>query len=151
MTENERILAVDPGKVTGWAMWGTTDDEVPRADQLPMTLFLSTAEALMDRGSFDTVVVEDYLITAATLRKTRGELNWSLEQLGVLRWLARKYELRFVTQRPADAKRFATDEKLRRLGWYRSTPGGHANDALRHLLLYLANADRLPEALLAGR
>ena len=38
---------------------------------------------------------------------------------------------------------FATDDKLRRLGWYK--PGkGHANDAARHLLLWFAK-HRTPE------
>jgi hypothetical protein len=39
-------------------------------------------------------------------------------------------------QSPAQGKTFATNAKLKKVGWYHQTPGGHANDALRHLLLY---------------
>ena len=83
---------------------------------------------------------ESYVITASTLRKTRGE-NWSLESIGALRWMANKHRVEFVLQTPADAKRFADDRKLKAAGWYFPTPGGHANDAARHLMLYLARND----------
>ena len=49
--------------------------------------------------------------------------------------------LRFVRQTPAQAKSFGTDDKLRRLGWYTPTPGGHANDAARHLLAFAVGVE----------
>ncbi len=41
-------------------------------------------------------------------------------------------------QTPATGKGFGTDAKLKHLGWYNPTQGGHSNDAARHLLTYLA-------------
>ena len=38
------------------------------------------------------------------------------------------------------AKSFATDAKLKALDWYERTKDGHANDAARHLVVYLVKS-----------
>ena len=128
------ILAVDPGKTTGLATWA--EDEPFMSAQLPHMEFLDWTWDIL-WTEIDAVVCESYIITAATLRKTRGE-NWSLEQIGALRWMCERTRgvTSFTLQSPSEAKSFATDAKLRKVGWYK--PGqDHANDASRHLLVYL--------------
>ena len=143
---SERIFAVDPGKVTGWCFYETGSPSSFTADEAEHMEFLALARRVIELGRCDTVVCEDFIITVNTVRKTQGQL-WSLEQRGVLRYLAHEHGVNFKLQRPADAKRFATDKKLRAAGWYRPTAGGHQNDAARHLLTYLASSGQLEDIL----
>lgn len=124
-----KIFAVDPGKRTGWALWapGSTVEsgECEHFD------FLRFAQDEVDSNT--VVVCENFLITYATLKKSRQ--TWSLEQIGALRYWCWREDAEFVLQTPAEAKGFATDDRLKHLGWWQKGQR-HANDALRHLLLY---------------
>lgn len=132
MDLNQRsIVAIDPGKVTGWAEIRLGEFHSGQADMFEI---LEWVDAAINFGFFPTIVCEDFIYNAATAKKTRQ--TWSTEGIGVLRYLARKADVSFHLQPPVDAKRFATDDKLKTMGWYRPTKGGHANDAARHLLLY---------------
>lgn len=125
-----KVLAIDPGLTTGIATW-----EDGEFTSLSMTIeqFYNLAHKMIDWA--DVVVFESYTITLQTLKKSRGE-NWSLELIGIIRYLADRYEKPILPQAPSDAMGFASNKKLRALDWY--TPGpDHPNDAARHLLLYL--------------
>ncbi|MGH2669320.1 MAG: hypothetical protein ACRDH5_09440, partial [bacterium] len=90
----------------------------------------------LDSQKVTAVVCESYVITRETLRKTRGE-NWSLEEIGALRWLCRQHDVLFQLQSPSEGKSFGTDAKLEAVRWRYPTRGGHQDDAARHLLTYL--------------
>lgn len=137
-----RILAVDPGRATGWAVL-----EAGRAyfGEEIFEEFPGWADSFLrsrfDRGCRFLVVAERFVISGGTLTKARGDSNWSIELIGVLRYLARQYGHEFDLQGAGDAKRFGTDRLLRKLGWW--TPGSdHARDAARHLALALARRDQ---------
>jgi hypothetical protein len=85
----------------------------------------------------DTLVCESFIISAGTIKKTRGGSQQTIEIIGALRWIAHKRGTPFVLQSPGDSSMFDKNwKKLRRIGWY--TPGDdHARSATRHLLLYL--------------
>jgi hypothetical protein len=143
------IIAVDPGKITGlctydageFRSWQTECwDAIEQVHELLKDHSPPTPYA--PRQEIEAVVCEDYLITPGTLRKTRGE-NWSMHSIGALMYLCRIFEVPFVLQTPADAKRFATDSKLKAAGFYHPSTGGHANDSARHLVTFLANTKRL--------
>ena len=129
------ILALDPGKKTGWAAYDFTtkrfvsgeDDFITNARRVH-----AIAAELNDELS---IVSESFTITVNTAKNTQA--TWSLELIGVYRYLSLAYCREDLTlQAPAAAKRFSSDDRLRAMGWY--TPGkGHANDAARHLMLYL--------------
>lgn len=124
-----RFLAIDPGLTTGMAEQ-TDTLKLPLTWELPVNDAMDLVEELLD-GPRYCVVMESF-----TPRP--GVRTWqpdALEAIGVARFLARKNGCLFELQSPADAKRFSTDEKLKKLGWHTPTEGGHANDALRHLLL----------------
>jgi len=113
------IIAVDPGKITGlctydageFRSWQTECwDAIEQVHELLKDHSPPTPYA--PRQEIEAVVCEDYLITPGTLRKTRGE-NWSMHSIGALMYLCRIFEVPFVLQTPADAKRFATDSKLK--------------------------------------
>jgi hypothetical protein len=140
------ILAVDPGKMTGWASYDTDRFALHGAWEAPANDFLDGFVRWIDASApFETaggvvapmvrIVVEKFVITTETAKKTQGEEHWSIEQMGVLRHHARWAGMGFDgTQTLSNAGEFAPNQRLRDIGWY--VPGkGHANDALRHLLL----------------
>ena len=128
----ERILAVDPGKTTGYSIWSAKD----RIDgELYVEAFLDFAWDKLEHGNIDVVVCERFVINARTAQLTQAP--WSLEQIGALRFMCKKFDVDFVLQNASDAKKFATDKLLTNYGWPRPPGGGHARDAQRHLLVYL--------------
>lgn len=123
-----RILAVDPGNVTGLAFLDTQLGE-PSAWEDAALESVAWIEHHLD--TLDVVVCESFI-------PRPGAYSWQPEALytiGAIRYLCSRESVEFVLQSPADAKKFSSNEKLKRVGWYTPTRGGHANDAQRHLLL----------------
>lgn len=128
------VIGVDPGGTTGIALWsrqqGLTmreiDDAAAAAD------WLADMARSIPKATF---VVERYIITPATAKMSQQ--HDALEIIGALKYVARKYGHGVVMQSPSEAKTFSTDTKLKNVGWYK--PGqGHARDASRHVMVYLA-------------
>lgn len=128
------VLAVDPGVLTGYAMWDDTSMQLGDYGEVPHMEFLDYVWELTETNHIDVIVVEDYIITARTLKLSRQ--NASLEQIGALRWMAKYAGSEYVIQPPA-SKAFSTDNKLKHIEWWRPSSGGHQNDAIRHLVVYL--------------
>jgi len=142
MTDGRRlILAVDPGNVTGVALWDLNDLRAT-----PVAAEIATAAAAYlavdklineaaDRGDDLEIVAESFTIGSRTLKAAR---TWDvLNILGFLDSLPHLRGVAVTLQKPAQAKSFATDAKLKRITWWHPTEGGHANDALRHLFTYV--------------
>lgn len=141
MSGLHRVLAFDPGGTTGMAVWGGYEDGSHDFISSQMPKPWEEWLAKLERDVFaehppQLVVVERFTITANTLQKAREPD--ALYIIGALKLLAHKYGIDFELQSPGDAKRFCTDARLKKAGWWKSTPGGHANDAARHLFLALA-------------
>ncbi len=125
------IIAIDPGKMTGWARL-TTPIHFSSGEE-PLYNTLHFIHEMMKQDQKPVIVCEDFIFTKETLKKSRQ--LYSTEGLGALRFLCEEYECDFHIQTPAAAKRFSSDDKLKKIGWYQ--PGKvHANDAARHLLLH---------------
>lgn len=141
-----RILALDPGGTTGIAQGaGAELYATHEMEQYEALVYVDTAiEGWPDLG----------LVVAESFVPRPGIRTWqpaALEIIGTVRYLCATRGITFEEQTPAAAKSFATDAKLRKLGWY--TPGmGHANDAARHLLVAQVRHRSFPmEALDAAR
>ena len=140
------VLAVDPGKITGYVVWC----EGERIEQeLEASRFLKRAVALIESGSIQHVVCERFIVSAQTGKFSQAP--WSLEQIGVLRFLCSQNDIPFTLQNAADAKRFATEERLNHMKWKRPKGAGHARDAQRHLLLFLVKNDMIDDRLLLNK
>ena len=126
-----KIIAVDPGLLTGVAV---LCDGVHHSFEEPDFHDLA---AFVYSQQPDVIVCEAFVIRQNTHKLDAGAFSETTDRIGAMRLLAELAEVPFHRQTPAQAKSFATDEKLRRLGWFNPTPGGHANDATRHLLIYL--------------
>lgn len=147
-----QALVVDPGKVTGYGFlsFHQSDKSVApefRGSELHADDFVDLVETwLADRESADSfgidlVVCENFTVTERTVHQ-REPVQWSTEQIGVLRHRCRRAGVPFVLQ-PTSAKAFGSDEKLKKLGWYGAPRGsgekGHRRDAARHALAYLVD------------
>lgn len=141
-TVRKYTLALDPGKKSGWATY-EHDTRTFRSGEAD---FAETCKILLEPRKDEQfgiqvlpyemdIVCESFIITVNTAKNTQA--TWSLELIGVARMCSELWGLQPLTlQQPASAKRMVSDEMLRSLDWYR--PGrGHANDAARHLGLYL--------------
>lgn len=143
------ILTVDPGKVTGYGVLTVKDGALTTVhfDQLEMDDFLWAASDVIEKEGRDlTIVCESFQVTQRSVQQ-RGERLWSVEQIGVLRWLAKRAFAQYLEQSPSDAKSFATDAKLRRIGWWVKGKE-HSRDAARHALLYCARNNLIDPATL---
>lgn len=150
------VLAVDPGKATGVAFFGWdtgSEPEMIMAGEYQPHEFAEPIRTLIANCIAEninvTVVCERFTINAQTVRNSQAP--YSLEQIGVLKQIMRDYgmvdsDLKF--QSPADAKRMFTNEGVKKLGYWHKGGEGHAIDAIRHGLLYLAKNGWTPLRLL---
>jgi hypothetical protein len=136
-------VAVDPGKTCGVAgvyhYNGARTSEIAHG-QISFDDFgnymWTLLQNLEDFHAPTFVVCERFTISAHTVRKA-ADAHWALEAIGVARWQAQRFGRSFKLQSISDAEHFAPDQRLRDVGWY--VPGRpHANDAIRHLTLALA-------------
>jgi hypothetical protein len=132
------VLAIDPGKRTGYSLFDTQTNKPPWVGEFEFEAGCAWLETwLTGAGPRTAVAVERFIIDQRTVRNSQAP--WSLEMIGVVRYLAHKYSAADLKlQDVPTAKRFSSDARLKTLGWWR--PGlGHGNDASRHTLLYLVS------------
>lgn len=148
------ILAVDPGKLTGVAFlsWtGVPEDspqiiETAEVDEIEFSDFVERVLDQKSQFSEFKVVCEQFTINLQTAKKSQAP--FSLEQIGVLKYLCRKADIDTITmQSPADAKNMFPNPKLKKLEIWHRGGEGHALDALRHGLLLLVKSKWVPTAL----
>ena len=138
------FVAVDPGGTTGVCtlrpdpLYGfdVSFREIPdryEAEACVRDLVVGVGPA--------TVIVERWDVRANTHQLTNQDDPRYI--IGYVDGLCHQLPgVRYVEQTPAQAKRFASDEKLRRAGLY-PVGLGHARDAARHMLTFLVK-DRGP-------
>lgn len=130
------IIAFDPGPHVGVATW--EDGAWAEAEHTPMDVWLHGERWIR---AYNVVVCEDFTILGSRDKNS----NATIEMVGVLRYLCWKNGIQFVTQRASDAK-FSSNDKLKKLGWWKPASADHARSASRHLLLYLVNTRQIDPA-----
>lgn len=150
------ILAVDPGKQTGMCLFLYEQHSEPvlvwSGEYLEADFASMVREAIMEAdlaGINLEVACERFTITAQTAKNSQAP--YSLEQIGVLKHLIRESNgvaNELVYQGPVDAKRLFPNEALKKLEYWHKGGEGHALDAIRHGLLYLAKHGWTPKRLL---
>ena len=140
MYEPHTIMAIDPGKATGVALWRPTKGFRSYIWEEGLMGFAHEFGQFIYNYGVDTIVIEKFTIGNQTKGKTAqyDALYINGLVLGVpdLMWTDIPY-YRVIQQTASQAKSFAPDSKLKTLEWYK--PGaGHDNDAARHLLTFMA-------------
>lgn len=146
----ERVLAIDPGKLTGVAYMRRFDNEVEilQSAELDEDSIIPWVRPIIyswhpERpGEFPLrVVMETFTVTIETAKKSQAP--FSLEVIGAVKQVCRDYFYRLDTiawQTPNDAKESFPNAKLKRIGLWHRGGAGHALDAIRHGSLYLSRS-----------
>ncbi len=153
-----KVLAIDPGGTTGVAAYhgpgsGPTSFEIKGGLEGFAVWWLSTKTCGGEDlhrylpPAYDIIVIERFILSARTIKNTPQ--YDALEIVGLVKATSHVHGPPVKLQTAAQAKSFATDEKLKAMKWWDRSPGGHANDAARHLMTYLADTDQAFLQLLA--
>lgn len=150
------VLAIDPGKATGMALFRHTNGEEPK---LIWSIEVQQEEyAAPIRGALDAakvmnmeidIVCERFTINAQTAKKSQAP--FSLEQIGILKQClldVGRATTDIYFQSPADAKAMFDNPKLKKLEYWHVGGEGHALDAIRHGLLHIIRLGWKPVRLL---
>jgi hypothetical protein len=150
------ILAVDPGKATGMALFRYGNGLEPK---LVWSVEVQQDEyAAPIRGALDAahtmgmeidIVCERFTINAQTVKNTQAP--FSLEQIGILKQClldVGRVTTDIYFQSPADAKAMFDNAKLKKLEYWHVGGEGHALDAIRHGLLHIIRLGWKPLRLL---
>ena len=129
-----RYLAVDPGNVTGVAGWDGESVFSYQEPALKATTLVKHTLNLWGSFYYEVTVVCESFVPRPGAKSFQPDAMYTI---GALRFVCWELGVPFELQTPAAAKSFSTDAKLKRVGWYKTTEGGHENDARRHLLLAL--------------
>jgi hypothetical protein len=129
------VVAVDPGLLTGVCIVGFDHGQGCRLYQSDELVFEQVLPwAKLELPSADVVVCEKFTINQRTIKNSPAP--WSLEVTGVVRAVASLSDKELVMQLPGDAMNLVDNDMLRRLSLWHRGGEGHANDALRHAVLY---------------
>jgi hypothetical protein len=141
------VLAIDPGKTTGIVLVRKVDPDsdgepsIVWSDELSWPQVATRVEATLTSLYADVdLVVERFTITRATA--SNAQAPWSLEVIGAVKWLAYRHNAgELVMQDPASVMRFASNPRLKSLGFWHKGGKGHALDAIRHAVVFLITKD----------
>jgi hypothetical protein len=134
------ILGIDPGLATGVAVLKVDDPAAPvlvNSNELEFTGVGEWLDLWLDALTDDPyIVIERFTITPQTHKNSQAP--WSLEVIGMARWIASRYgaEDRIFMQAPGDAKSFMPNEKLKAAGLWHRGGEGHALDGIRHAVTF---------------
>ena len=149
------VLAIDPGKVTGMALfsreglsepvleWSKELEQHEVAEAVRNTLWTPTIRHNVD------VVCERFVINAQTVRNSQAP--YSLEVIGIVKQCLHdngKAMDDIFFQPPANAMAMFDNKKLKKLEYWHKGGAGHALDAIRHALVRLVAKGWKPVRLL---
>ena len=124
-----RMLAIDPGATTGFALF---DQQEPiRSHSWEKTCTHDElVQELVDAWP-NIIVCESFVHTHKT-----GIDYTPVEYIGLIKWFASRRDVIYIEQTPSYGKGFFDNDKLKKLGVYvAGLP--HSMDALRHLYQFM--------------
>lgn len=137
------VVAVDPGGGTGIATYDTLTGVFESYEALGFADACIEIQLALANIAASECVAESYIVTARTATLTQQ--TEPLRLLGVTEYICTVEGVSFKLQQPG-ARKPASDDKLKALGWYKKTKDNHANDASKHLLVYCLKNKLLTEA-----
>lgn len=134
------LLAIDPGLMTGLSFLDITDPDNPEVmwtlEAEVEDFYNAIDEVISHYAENLVVVIENFIITVETAKKAQAP--WSLRGYGAVQFLCMKHGVKLNHYSPSEAKNFSTNEKLKKAEFWHVGGAGHANDSLRHAMLYLS-------------
>jgi len=140
--DHRYLLACDPGKLSGFVVLDITDFETEEpsvvvAEEFEQQATCSHLHWWIANAQNIEIVMEDFVITTQTGKKSAVDTRIPLEIIGVGRYFANLYSKPFTLQKPAAAKNFVDNDRIRDVGLWVKGGAGHHKDAMRHAILYL--------------
>lgn len=148
------VVGIDPGKATGVALVSVQDSFHLTLVESHELDFFQTCEwfkQVLGRG-IDAVAVENFIITTQTGRNSQAP--WSLWTIGAVQWILYEFENQhperaeatdFALQMAGNAKAFVSNQMIKHTGLWHRGGAGHALDAIRHIVYYVA-ANKIVDA-----
>ncbi len=128
-----KIFGVDAGGTSGWCLFHISDGQVVDWEHGQEPDF-EVVDVMLTR-EIDVIVMEDFRLRATASKAMIGNDFVSAQVNGAIRYMCRgQDDVEIVVQQPAQ-KEFFTNAKLKEAGYYVKGQQ-HANDAIRHSLLY---------------
>ena len=135
----KHILAIDPGKATGMALFSLEQGQDPVmlwSGEYQQDEYAKPIRETLSLYPEAEVVCERFTINMQTVKNSQAP--YSLEQIGIAKQClmdaGRKADDIYF-QSPADAKAMFDNPKLKKLEYWHRGGEGHALDAIRHGLL----------------
>jgi hypothetical protein len=130
------IIGIDPGETTGlFAASGTHLRPYANTEQNPYEAMRQLDFLLETERDLPDVHVVCERFTQQSMRMSPQYA--ALETIGVVRWLCTRWGAELTLQSRSQ-KAIVTSFMLKSIGWWTSGLAGHANDAARHALIWLA-------------
>lgn len=131
-----RLLSLDPGETTGWAMY--EDGKLADAGQLDTKpdRFIHTVPEFMVDMLPTHIVMENYKVYGHKLTDHSWSALHTPQLIGSIKMLANMSNIGVSLQMASQAKGFCTDDKLKKWGMYVKNLK-HARDAVRHGCYFL--------------
>lgn len=140
------IVGIDPGDTTGvFIFYPDNKNKLHRVihHELDQIQFMQMLYAW--NGAFNSkrinFIVEDFIITAQTGKKTRQP--YSLENIGMMKYMTEMHPSWSLHLQTPSERKFSTDTKLKAIDWWSDKGKGHSNDAARHVLKWMWQEDLL--------
>lgn len=142
---SQPVLWIDPGKVTGVAVYDPAARDFQRAvqDEYPFEQASRQIAAICRfYGSRLLVGWENFIIGPQTHKKS-ADAHHAIEMIGVARWEALRNGCLILQPASPGDRLISTREMLTALGWWR--PGkDDAQSAAQHLLAWMLRTGSLP-------
>ena len=134
MSEKVTIIAVDPGKTVGIAIYHDGNFSALQLPARDAVAFISGAvDGFVEGGHLPTIAVERFTSGTGPRRAVSAQAD-ATDVIGAMYDISVRHLLDLRRSSAADAKAIAPDERLRQLLWFiEAMP--HANDGARHLWL----------------
>lgn len=131
--QDKKILAFDPGEMTGWAVMqsGALEACGQIATTTDSWTTMNGLETLIKSIAPEVVVYETYRVYDWKSDDHKWSEIMTLQNIGVLKYFLGKYQIPHITNLAATAKGFVTDNKLMAWGFWQKGER-HARDAIRH-------------------
>lgn len=147
MPRSKYLLACDPGKASGFVVLDISDFEsqgpvIVSAEEYDQQTTCAYLHWWIANHDDIEIVMEDFITTTATAKKSNNDTRIPNEIIGVGRYFAALYGKPFTLQKPAAAKNFVDNQRIRDLGLWVKGGEGHHKDAMRHAILYLVQSKK---------
>ena len=131
-----KILAIDPGLMTGVSLIDWSDKDIPKKistyEYNIEEFFLNIEKLITDS---DVIVVENFLVTLSSVKKDFQP--YSLHLIGIINYFVYHNKKKLIMQNPLD-REFTPNQILKDLKLWHRGGAGHANQASRHAFYYMA-------------